>query len=741
MKKTSLEWLRNKTARRYLHSYLLISIVPVIFIICIFCASAASTMHLQLEKDMQTQLEQIKNEIDSSINYMENSLSHFSQLMTVSQNDKQSEPITSEQIAQQLHNYQQNFHLSSTLIYFPRGGASVCTEEGLMHYDRFLKDGLWRDQLDLAGFYTKLNSITGRTLTSSRRFGQPIGDYLIYMAPVPTLDVEPMGTAAFLIEKRQIDQMLQSQLGSFDGYFLMYDNFYGLAYHYGSSDDVEKITEYVNVPDGGGTITQQDINDEPFVMLRTVSGNYGFTYFYAVPTDVFYAPIRERILIYTSLGIAIILFLLVAAYLSTIRSFRPIRKLAADMLNIPERHMHTDLFEQISSRYQSITAENDTLQEQIQLQSTMSRQRILTSLLYGWRGNRSALQKTLAQVGIEFSYPDFFVAVVQLDEKHDPQEVLLQVFEQPWAKARPWSIYLLETSMSNTAALLFNLEYTPELRQLVSDEMAELLQENGCSQVKIGTGGYRNDPISIGASYCEALVALQDSASSVSLFRKPDTAGENYLCPQVEGKMFQQSMLSGSREMALELLGQMTDVVRSHQLPFHTERCFCFFIVNLLLQIKSSLNAEFADEEMIYMASNAQLDQFLPFCENLIIQICRQIEEQRSNDQNNQANEMLRYIRENFGDYSLSVEHLTTRFGISERAVRQILREQTGGGLTSYLTTLRMDWIKQQLAETDTPIRELIAQVGYTDVSSFTRKFKLLEGMTPGQYRSISRGE
>lgn len=733
MKFFSFDWLKNKTAKRYLHSYLLISIVPVMLIVAIFCFTSASSLRQQAEKDMQNRLDQIKIEMDAAVSYMSTSMSHFSQLLTATD-------LEPDRIPQQLSTYERNFYLPSTPVYFPRGNSSIYTTERKVPYDDFLKSGPWREQLDLAKFYTKLNSVTGTTLTSSKTFGGT-GNYLIYMSPVPNLDVTPLGTAAFLIEKSQIDMMLLNQLGELGGCFLMYDNFYGLAYSYGSESLISEITNYVNVPDGGGAVTHQNVADQSYVMMRTVSGSFGFTYFYAVPARDLYEPVTGRIQLYIALGAAVILFLLIAAYLSTAHSFRPIQKLASDLLEIPSPEQQSDLLEEISSRYRSVTAQNDSLQEQIQQQYQMSRQRVLTSLLYGWRGTRSALDKTLRQVETSFPHPDFLVIVVQLDEEHEPQELLAQVYEQPWASARPWNIYLLDTSTPHTAALLFNLERDPEIRQLVADELAELLRQNGCPQARIGAGGYRDDPMNIGASYCEALVALQEGSDKVSLFSKPDETRENFLCPQAEGKIFQQSLLNANREMTLELLGQMAGEVTAHRLPFHAERCFCFFITNLILQISPSLNTDFSEDEMIYMAANAQLDQFLPFCENLIIQICRQIEERRSSDQDRQAELLLGYIRDNFGDYSLSVESLTARFGISERTVRQILREHTGGGLTSYLTTLRMAWIKQQLIETDTPIRELIAQVGYTDVSSFTRKFKLLEGMTPGQYRSVSRGE
>ncbi|MCU7700954.1 helix-turn-helix domain-containing protein [Enterococcus gallinarum] len=47
--------------------------------------------------------------------------------------------------------------------------------------------------------------------------------------------------------------------------------------------------------------------------------------------------------------------------------------------------------------------------------------------------------------------------------------------------------------------------------------------------------------------------------------------------------------------------------------------------------------------------------------------------------------------------------------------------------------------MKQELVETDLPIKEIIRDNGYYDVSNYTRKFRTIVGVTPGQYRKINQ--
>lgn len=58
-------------------------------------------------------------------------------------------------------------------------------------------------------------------------------------------------------------------------------------------------------------------------------------------------------------------------------------------------------------------------------------------------------------------------------------------------------------------------------------------------------------------------------------------------------------------------------------------------------------------------------------------------------------------------------------------------------GFPQYISLLRINEVKRLLVETQQPIQEIIRSTGYLDVSNFIRRFKTLERMTPGQYRSL----
>lgn len=66
-------------------------------------------------------------------------------------------------------------------------------------------------------------------------------------------------------------------------------------------------------------------------------------------------------------------------------------------------------------------------------------------------------------------------------------------------------------------------------------------------------------------------------------------------------------------------------------------------------------------------------------------------------------------------------------------------RKQYGMTVGEYLRKLRIEFACRQLSDTRAPLSQIATIAGFYDQSHFTRTFKKLTGLTPNQYRSISR--
>jgi AraC-like DNA-binding protein len=72
--------------------------------------------------------------------------------------------------------------------------------------------------------------------------------------------------------------------------------------------------------------------------------------------------------------------------------------------------------------------------------------------------------------------------------------------------------------------------------------------------------------------------------------------------------------------------------------------------------------------------------------------------------------------------------------GVSARTLQRRFSE-SGTTYREFLTNLRFQEARRLLLDTDMPIREVTARVGYTDVSNFARAFRRVAGISPADLR------
>ena len=94
------------------------------------------------------------------------------------------------------------------------------------------------------------------------------------------------------------------------------------------------------------------------------------------------------------------------------------------------------------------------------------------------------------------------------------------------------------------------------------------------------------------------------------------------------------------------------------------------------------------------------------------------------------------YLDTNFSDLNLSLDQVAGLFNISPFQLSRDFKKNYNINFVDYISFLRIGKAKHLLAETDTKIKEIVEKVGYHDVANFIRKFRIIEGITPGQYRA-----
>ena len=86
-----------------------------------------------------------------------------------------------------------------------------------------------------------------------------------------------------------------------------------------------------------------------------------------------------------------------------------------------------------------------------------------------------------------------------------------------------------------------------------------------------------------------------------------------------------------------------------------------------------------------------------------------------------------------------TAKELCEQFHLLEKYISRYFKEHFHITLSQYITHLRLEYAKQLLQDTDTPVTEIAMQSGYQNVSYFIRIFKKTYGVSPLKYKKISQ--
>jgi transcriptional regulator GlxA family with amidase domain len=110
----------------------------------------------------------------------------------------------------------------------------------------------------------------------------------------------------------------------------------------------------------------------------------------------------------------------------------------------------------------------------------------------------------------------------------------------------------------------------------------------------------------------------------------------------------------------------------------------------------------------------------------------------RSAQRWNASDGLMREVQEWFARNLVQASPVTAAakvFGLSERSLTRRFKQATGVSPVEYLQQIRIETARCLLERDRRSIEQIAAEIGYADVSYFSRLFKKLVGLTPGQYR------
>ena len=289
------------------------------------------------------------------------------------------------------------------------------------------------------------------------------------------------------------------------------------------------------------------------------------------------------------------------------------------------------------------------------------------------------------------------------------------------------------------------IEYEERIEKIdVCRELARKLRRITDISFRVGIGSIRRLNESM-ASYEEALKALVNSTGSVAhVDDLPIQCRYDKEYPiDLENELFAR-LRSGEREECereaahffdwmLENYGENNMSVKLKTLEF------VLWAEHIVYQ-DGGMTYHFQDRSnYLPLVMNAEKNSDL---KNWFVgkfgEACRNMHTKKEEHANQMVIRAEQYIRENY-HRDLSLDEVSRQLDLSPYYFSKLFKEETGSNFVEYVTGLRISRAKEMLSRKECSMKEICAEVGYSDPNYFSRIFKKNTGVTPTEYREGAR--
>lgn len=499
----------------------------------------------------------------------------------------------------------------------------------------------------------------------------------------------------------------------------------------------------------------------------------GSVWYYAsaAPLSSITAPVIfiSKFIIVTSL--AILLFAWILSWFASRRLYSPMDKLLR-VISHPKSGSGkpvSDEFELIEAQWNNLSRESQTLQSRLDRQLPHLREGFLLQLLNGYMFSYSEdeLRERMAQFGREVHDRRYCFVLIQLlgfsklEGRFSEGDEGLITFAASNMFEELMGTLQLEADVVNfhdlTIGILLSLPdgktgevYEQEIYRLAEDIIASterILRLQAALCITRTTDRIKSIPqlfeeTKLAASWR----SLNDSSQIIDLEKLENTGRDHVFdYPFDLEKQVLHSIRIGKHEEAVEYINRF---VRSLSCNNANEAMMKQGTLQLLGSILHVVLQSGLHAHQVYEGANLyeQLCQIREphevvdwFDRKVIFPFIREFSQRQNVQMRLSIEKVIDMLRQNYKS-DISLDSCADAIFISPYILSKMFKEVVGINFIDYLTQIRLEKARELLRDTDWKISTVAEEVGYQH-SYFNRLFKKQEGITPGQYREMSKAQ
>lgn len=737
--------LKSILFKKYIASYILVFSIPFLVLILVLNHLYINTLREEVNATNENYLEysnQLLNEqiveIRSVGNYINETdiLNQYSSYLIDSHNNYR------ELISQYEHSSQSIEALyivltDNSYVFSSRGNMTI---EAMLNYSIHFDHLPNKEQL-----YEQITNAEERVVSHDKS--------LIYMMPFYNKSRQ-VGTLVFSMNSKPLLSQLNMIAEREEGFAFIMDENKEMLMSSAFLQDEQKH-EINQLSETILDNSQVKVEGKQFFTSHIQNDLTNWTFVNLIDSHQFNQPIRQGLIVLgSSLSVLTVLGILLSVYLAD-RQYKPLKTVLS---RIGENtSSKKDEWQIITDSFQKNEYERVTMDKRLKKQAPIIRNAALLDLLEGRLNRQEETAAWLSQKGIGFSHKLLTVLVIEIkSDMISPSQLReIEKLKQAVTKLNTGEDIHLEIATpylkNNQVFLIINSNYKSkqDLKPVIDNIYNYFTSHvvDNAIDCRIGVGTSYTSVDKLSNSYIEANSSLEyipaghTEKEAILFFCDVAKAGrkanrmDKIIYPEENMMLLYQSIKQGNQTIADEQLNDIFTSLKQENMPVIGIETVVSALFNDVIKIGNDLSVKNHQAYIYELESFSNLKK----AQNILLKMTDSIikDTQIKQDQHTDkiGKDIAAYIIENYNHPGLSLEQIAADYDISLSYASKLVKEETGKSFSSIVQSLRMKQFKMLLTTTKKPIKELVLEVGYYDVSNFTRKFRKENEMTPSQYR------
>ena len=360
------------------------------------------------------------------------------------------------------------------------------------------------------------------------------------------------------------------------------------------------------------------------------------------------------------------------------------------------------------------------------------------SLVKGYFQSAGEARAAAEQAGIDIQHPYFEILLLGAPENNRPEVYLEKLLSE-----MPEGVSCAGTDLLSQDQMLI-VAFADDVSRLraLAQEIWQMDHVRS-SRLPVAVSDVHEDISEMQTAYLEASSAYDNrfvmGDSRLLSFKDMPHAAKNVV-PQAKGyvEAIKQAMSLGDSDMMHAQINELVRFLRDTDMSLYAFRQIYNDVIGAIMSLTSDDETDALKYyDLFTLSSCRSLDEL----DGILRKVCTEVMQTgMSEDKRPLIQNILAFMTESYTDPAFTLAAVAEKFSLTTTRLTLEFKENMHMTPSDYLTMLRMEHAKKLLKQTDMSIKDICAEVGYSDVSSYIRRFKQYTSLTPLQYRQNMRG-